>query len=360
MLYAFNKKSKYFLGARKMRTVKTIQMRCGQAYVVSPGTEDGLLELGDVFLPRENEHGTRPYRFSDFNNADDAEKRVMTICTLLGCCGSCIFCSVKDSFKRILTADEIVGQVDFLLEQGKLFGRAESPMESRDFHVLYSRMGEPTFNMRNVLSSVYTLAARYPHVRIGMSTIGCRGNAVKFLEHPQIAPHLMLQFSTHGTDEESRSRILGIRTGGALMTLEEIALFCRLFRRLNPRKISLNFVLLKGQKYDFKRLRGMFRPEDIYLRLSPLNVTLNSKDTGLTGLLREKDVLQKAPVSSDELRSVIADIEESGFAYAYAPAIDEEIRNQAACGQALEMLRKEKLSTFEQHELMGAAQYAQI
>jgi adenine C2-methylase RlmN of 23S rRNA A2503 and tRNA A37 len=330
-----------------MEVVKTIEMKCGQAYVaaIGPGR---LLEMGDVFLPNENALGTRPYRFSDFGAVSDSNKRVMTICTMLGCCGGCTFCSVRKSFKRNLSKDEILGQVDFLLKAGAAFGRAPSPLSSREFHVLYSRMGEPSLNMKNVIDSIYELAARYPHVRIGLSSAGWKRGLQKLLAHPEIAKHIMLQFSAHGTDEAGRSRLLGAKTGRGLMTLQEMAGFVREFRKLNSRKVSLNFILLRDQAYDFRKLAGIFRAEDVYIRLSPLNVTGNSNDDGLEGLLLEEDVLQKAPLSSPELKNVIRDLEQSGLAYAYAPAIDEEIRNQAACGQALETLKSERLITFKE------------
>ena len=73
-----------------------------------------------------------------------------------------------------------------------------------------------------------------------------------------------------------------------------------------------------------------------------MNITENSDDLGMQGLIKENDVLQKKPISSPELISIIHDIENAGFTYAYAPAIDEEIKYNAACGQALETLKKEK------------------
>ena len=325
--------------------VKTIQMKCGQAYVVSLDQKQQLIELGDVFLPNENRQGTRPFRFADFGRVDDCHKRVMTVCTMAGCCGSCAFCSVRRTFQRKLTRAEIVAQVDFLLEAGLKHGRAGDPCASREFHVLYTRMGEPSLNIENVIGSIYDLRARYPHVKIGMSTFGRREGVQQFLRHAEIAPHIMMQFSAHGTSEDVRSRLLGLETGKQLMSLEEIGRFVKAFRRLNPRMVSLNFILLKGVHYDFSELKRWFGREDIYIRLSPLNDTGNSGAAGLEGLLQEEDVLSKAPLSSPELKAVMANLKESGFAYAYAPAIDEEIRHQAACGQALETLKKSRLES---------------
>lgn len=325
---------------------KTIQMACGQAYVVSiNNSNDELLEIGDVFLPNENEKGTRPYRYEDFGLVSDKNKRVITICTSVGCCYGCKFCASKRSFKRLLNEAELVDQVDFCLKEGLQYDRLKSPVDSKEFHVLYTRMGEPMLNIENVIGSINTLIGKYSHIKIGLSTCGLR-NVYSLLEHPEIADHLMMQFSAHGTDEKTRSRIFDVETGDNLMTLEEIAGWIKEFRKLNPRKVSLNFVLLEGIDYDFSELKKYFDLEDIYLRLSPLNVTNNSKDNKFRGLLREQDVLHKTPLSSDDLKKIIDNAKQSGFAYAYAPAIDEEIKNKAACGQALETLREGELLTF--------------
>lgn len=323
-------------------------MACGQAYVVSVDGFDGeLVELGDVFLPNENEKGTRPYRYKDFGVVSDKNKRVITICTSIGCCYGCKFCASRRSFKRLLTKDELVGEVEFCLREGLKYDRLKTPIDSQEFHVLYTRMGEPVLNIENVIGSIGELVEKYPHVKIGLSTCGLK-NVNKLLAYPEIADHVMMQFSAHGTDEETRSDIFDVKTGDNLMTLLEISEFVKKFRRLNPRKVSLNFVLLEGVKYDFSKLKKYFDIEDIYLRLSPLNVTSNSKINGFRGMLREQDVLYKMPFSSESLKMVIENAEKAGFAYAYAPAIDEEIKNKAACGQALETLREEELLTFDE------------
>lgn len=332
-----------------MKAVKTIQMACGQAYVASInkiGSE--LLEMGDVFLPNENTKGTRPYRFKDFGDVTDFNKRVITICTMVGCCFGCKFCSVRRSFKRLLTKDELVGQVDFCIQEGLKYGRLDDPNKSKEFHVLYTRMGEPMGNVDNVIASIYELASRYPHVKIGLSTCGLRQKVDKLLDHPEVAKHVMMQFSTHGTDEKTRSYMFDTETGRALMTIEEIAEFVPKFRKLNPRQISLNFILMQNQKYDFLSLRKYFNPEDVYIRLSPLNVTNNSNEQGMRGLLREEDVMYKMPFTSEVLKRIIDDLEKAGFVYAYAPAIDEEIKHKAACGQALETLKMDQLRTFDE------------
>ena len=82
-----------------------------------------------------------------------------------------------------------------------------------------------------------------------------------------------------------------------------------------------------------------FDRDQIWLRRSPWNVVAKAERHGFEGMLRTEDVLAKRPMSSERLREIIADVERLGIAYAYAPAIDEEIRYRVACGQALEAFR---------------------
>jgi adenine C2-methylase RlmN of 23S rRNA A2503 and tRNA A37 len=321
-----------------IRSVKIIEMACGQAYVIAL-PDNSLLEVGDVFLPNENRYGTRPYAYKDFGDVSDKNKRVMTICTMVGCPFNCQFCASRRTWKRVLTTQELIEQVDFLIQVGKHFNRSEDPVESREFHVLYTRMGEPFLNIQNVIESMYILIKRYPHIQIGLSTCGVKKGLLQLLQHNAIIPHIRMQMSVHGTDEIVRSKLLGLSTEKTLMRLKEIGEFAHIFRTINPRKISLNFILLKNITYDFKKLRTMIHPDDVYIRLSPLNSTENASLRGYEGLIQEEDVIAKKPRSSTELASVIASIEQAGYTYAYAPAIDEEIKNKAACGQALETLK---------------------
>lgn len=316
-------------------------MKCGQAYVIDLDGKNTFIEVGDVFLPNENAYWTRPYRFEDFGDISDLNKRVITVSTMIGCYFNCQFCSVKKNYTRNLSLEEILGQVEFSIETGLRYGRSSSPNESKEFHVLFTRMGEPGANIENVIETIKLLAKKYQHVKIGLSTNGWEDGAIELLKHPEIAPYIMMQMSMHGTDDKTRSKMLGITINekSRLMDIPRIAKFVKEFRILNPRKVSLNFIFLKGEKYDFTGLRKYFDIEDIYIRMSPLNITDNSNELWMVWLIREDDVLEKAAQSSQELKEIIENIEQSGFAYAYAPAIDEEIKYQAACGQALEMVR---------------------
>lgn len=327
-----------------MELLKTIELKCGQTYLLK--LEDGnILEAGDVFMAREKGYGTRPYKFEDFENPSDTEKRVMTVCTMAGCPCSCKFCASRNSFKRNLTAEEIVSQVDKMIEEGIKRGRNSDPNNSKEFRVLYTRMGEPMLNIDNVIKSIQILAVRYPHIIIGMSTSGYKQGLDKLLEHPEIVPYLDFQFSLHSTSDSERNYLFGIKTGNSKVDIKDISAYVDKLYDLTKKKVSLNVILFKDYTYDFKELAKVINKDKIWIRLSPWNLVENSEDEySFKGLLKLEDVIAKKPVSSEELIKIISDLNELGIAYAYAPAIDEEIKNNVACGQALEAFKKELTS----------------
>ena len=328
-----------------MELIKTIELKCGQTYLLK--LEDGnVLEVGDVFMSREKGYGTRPYYFSDFENPCDEEKRVMTVCTMAGCPCGCRFCASRKSFERNLTADEIVGQVDFMLKNGLERGRNGDPNNSKEFRVLYTRMGEPMINIDNVMESIRTLISKYPHVIIGMSTPGYKSAMDKILEDKELAKHLDFQFSLHSTSDEERNYLFDASLGGERFNIAQICEYAEKLYQVTKKQVSLNVILLDGYEYDFSKIAKLVDPKHIWLRLSPWNLVETSEDEyGFKGLLKLEDVVAKKPVSSQKLKDIINQIENLGIAYAYAPAIDEEIKNNVACGQALEAFKKELAET---------------
>lgn len=324
-----------------MKLVKTIELKCGQTYLLKLD-DNKLLEVGDVFMSREKGYGTRPYHFSDFENPSDTEKRVMTVCTMAGCSCGCRFCASRKSFERNLTAGEIVGQVDFMIKEGLNKGRDGDPNNSKEFRVLYTRMGEPMINIDNVLKSIEILIERYPHIIIGMSTPGYKKGMDKILANPKLAKHLDFQFSLHSTNDKERDYLFDAKLGGERFNIEQICEYAEKLYQVTNKQVSLNVILFEGYEYDFSKITKLVNHKHIWLRLSPWNLVETAEDEyGFKGLLKLEDVINKKPVSSQTLKDIIEQVESLGIAYAYAPAIDEEIKNNVACGQALEAFKKE-------------------
>ncbi len=324
-----------------MKVVRRIDIPCGQTYLFE--LEDrGLLECGDVFMAREHRYGERPYRFSDFDAPADSNKRVMTICSMSGCPVGCRFCASSRTFRRNLTSAEIFAQVQAMVDLGGPLGRDPDPTSAAEFRVLYTRMGEPMLNAENVVESIRSIVSRWPHAIVGMSTSGFAKGLDFFLNNPDVIPYLDMQFSLHSTKDEERRWLFNADPGVTILSIPQIAEYVRKWHRHSAKKVSLNVILFDGFTYDFERLLDHFDPEQIWLRLSPWNVVERQRrSANLNGLLETEDVAQKRPISSEKLGEIIQGIERAGISYAYAPAIDEEIKEAVACGQALEAFQGE-------------------
>lgn len=320
-----------------MKLLKTIELKCGQTYLTQLA-DGNILEVGDVFMAVEKGLGTRPYKFEDFDAPSDTNKRVMTICTMAGCCCNCQFCASRNSFSRNLTAQEMVDQVEFMIKEGIKRGRNESPNNAKEFRVLYTRMGEPMINVKNVVESIRILKEKYPKLIIGMSTSGYKKGLDYLIQNSDILEYMDLQLSVHSTSDNERTKLFG--NCNSIMNIEELLKYAHKIYSLTGKKVSLNMIMFKGYTYDFKSLLKYISKDDIWIRLSPFNVVGN--EFGLEGLIKTEDVINKNPITSQELNDIITNLNESGIAYSYAPAIDEEIKNNVACGQALEAFKEEK------------------
>ena len=197
-------------------------------------------------------------------------------------------------------------------------------------------------NIDAVIKSIRILIKRYPHIIIGMSTSGVKKGLDKLLENKDIIPYLDFQFSLHSTDDKERDYLFGTTTGGNRLNIKQIGEYVEKLYEVTKKKVSLNVILFDGFTYNFKEILPHINKEKVWIRLSPWNMVNNSKEKyELEGLLKTEDVIQKKPITSKQLERVIHQLQQLGITYAYAPAIDEEIKNNVACGQALEAFKDE-------------------
>lgn len=315
-----------------MKITNTLQIPCGQTYLMR--THEGyFIEAGDVFMSSEKGLGTRPYHFRDFENPSDLEKRVMTISTMAGCPCKCEFCASRKSFKRNLSGYEIADQVKSMEYEGTRYGRIYGAQDAKEFRVLFTRMGEPMLNVDNVIDGIRRLIAMYPYnILIGMSTSGYKAGLAKFMTALDILPYIDMQFSVHSTSQDQRDLLFDTTKN---MALEELAVAASEWFHLTGNKVGLNFILFEHGEYDFVKLVDElgFNPKHVWVRLSPWNVV--EGEFKFRSLLNTDDVIVKKPITSERLKDVIANLERSRISYSYAPAIDEEIKHNVACGQAL-------------------------
>jgi 23S rRNA (adenine2503-C2)-methyltransferase len=128
----------------------------------------------------------------------------------------CRFCGAGDHFVRSLTADEIVGQVEALLNDTGIV-----PQEIKKLQVMFMSMGEPLLNYENLKNAIIRLYELYPNARLLISTAAPRAyeNFEKLEELSKQLDTIGLQFSVHESTDENRKKLIPAPT----MTLKEIS-----------------------------------------------------------------------------------------------------------------------------------------
>lgn len=251
------------------------------------------------------------------------KKWLLTVSTQKGCTHNCKFCDVATlPFKGNLTQDEIINQVKLIL-------RCTPYVEkSNKVKIGFARMGEPAWNLDNVLSSITHLPHISRHMDRDYKWLPCFNSIlprkvedvidrVIEVKEKYFDGFLHFQISCNSTDEYKRKELFG---GGDVLTIEEIINKINTINITN-RTITLNFIVMDGVEVSIDKLRKMNLNKDKFaVKLIPLNTTNNAKENSLKTfanysnyekLLSLKDEFEKmgVPVVVD----AIAKCEESGL-----------------------------------------------
>ena len=212
------------------------------------------------------------------------EKWVLIVSTLRGCPFRCRICDAGGSYRGPLSAEEILGQVLFLVEQRYPGGRVGVPK----LKVQFARMGEPALNDA-VLDALRQLPGCLdaPGLMPCLSTIAPWGRDRFFEDLIEVKSALypggrfQMQFSLHSTDEGARRRLVPART----WSFRQIAAWGERFFQPGDRKVTLNFAPVRGVPLEPERLAAVFSPERFFVKLTPVNPTFAARDSGLDGIL---------------------------------------------------------------------------
>jgi len=195
--------------------------------------------------------------------ADDSEKRLVklskdnefvesvwipmgshaTVCvsTQVGCPIGCSFCaSGSEGLERNLTAGEIVEQV----------------WHSRIAHsrrgiknLVFMGMGEPFLNYENLIKAIRVLndenGLKIGARRMTISTVGIINKIVAFGKD---APQSNLAVSLHATTDDLRKKLIP----GCPSSIKDLISALREYYKLTHRKITYEYVLLKGINDNFE------------------------------------------------------------------------------------------------------------
>jgi 23S rRNA (adenine2503-C2)-methyltransferase len=187
-------------------------------------------------------------------------RRSVCVSSQSGCPLTCTFCATGTMrFGRNLTASEIVDQV--------LHFRRIEPLD----HLVFMGMGEPGFNMENVLAA----AKRLPdigitHRRTTVSTVGWLPGIERLAESDM---PLRLAFSLHAPDDALRSQIMPVNDR---YPLADVLAACDAYYERRRRRVFIEYVMLAGVNDHYAHavaLAGMLDPRRYKVNLIPYNPT---------------------------------------------------------------------------------------
>jgi len=204
------------------------------------------------------------------------KKWVLIVSTLLGCPVGCKFCDSGRFYNGLLSSDEILAQIDFLVTNR--FPSRKIPADM--FKIQFARMGEPAFNPA-VLDVLRDLPALYdaPGMMPALSTIAPSGTDAFFdslleIKESIYRSRFQLQFSLHSTNGEQRDWLVPVKK----WDFGRIAEYGDRFFRTGDRKITLNFALAEGIEIDPAVLLRHFATDKYFIKLTPVNPTYRAKE----------------------------------------------------------------------------------
>jgi 23S rRNA (adenine2503-C2)-methyltransferase len=222
------------------------------------------------------------------------EKWTVGISTQSGCPIKCKFCAVNNLTDkngwRNLTTDEMLQQVKYAVNKAQELNGNLDPNKSEIFRVLFTRMGEPSLNINNVILAIKEIKEIYPNARIQISTIGISNSnelvdKLLKLESAFGYDWLELQFSIHSTDNNYRKWL----QHSAVLSNKEVNKIASKWyyaTAIRPWKATLNFALSKDTPFIIGDLKRDFDPDVVFIKISPINENVVSDENSLETLFK--------------------------------------------------------------------------
>jgi 23S rRNA (adenine2503-C2)-methyltransferase len=225
------------------------------------------------------------------------DKWLLTVSTQVGCTYKCKFCDVAPlGFKRNLTREEIIGQIDMLVDSTPEI-RAGGTTKAK---IGFARMGEPSQNLTAVLDAM--LHAKH-HIGDNIDWLPCfntilpskvlvesriDGSIHPFtglqaleevidLKEGHFDGYMHIQISANSTDEQKRKELFN---GADVTSLQEIIDYVYKTHITN-RTVTLNFICMEGIEVDPRKLENL-DPSKFAVKLIPLNNTDNAAKNALS------------------------------------------------------------------------------
>jgi len=231
----------------KLHSLKLIQSVTG-----SDGTLKVLFKLADG--------NTIESALMYYGGEGEGNRHTVCVSTQVGCAIGCSFCATgQQGFERNLTAGEIIDQVlyfaRYLREKENGHKSFDNYKSKRISNIVFMGMGEPLANYTNLWQAIemlnapegFGLGAR----NMVISTAGMVPEIKKLAkEKLQVG----LAVSLHASDNELRNKLVPLNRK---YPLEKLIPACREYSRLTGRRLSFEYVLLKGVNDSIAQARAL-------------------------------------------------------------------------------------------------------
>lgn len=235
-----------------------------------------------------------------------AKRLTVCVSSQVGCAMACDFCATgKGGFTRHLQAHEIIDQV--LTVQGDF--------QRRVSHVVFMGMGEPLFNLSEVLKAL-TCLNQDLGIAARSLTISTVGIPAKIRELAQYRLQSTLAVSLHAPNQSLREQLI---PQARRYPLSSIMAECREYVRVTGRRLSVEYILLaevNDEPVHAQELGKLLRGFQCHVNLIPYNP------------IAEADYRRPPKERIEAFRQVL---EEGGIAVSvrYSRGLNAD----AACGQ---------------------------
>ncbi len=228
--------------------------------------------LTDVSVQISKVDGTRKYLFKlhDGNAVETVlmphEKRI-TFCvsSQIGCPLDCVFCQTsKGVFQRNLTPGEILDQICYL--------KKDCQEVTDKVNVVFMGMGEPLLNYRSLVQTIAVLNEA-PGFELGSKrvTVSTSGLPRRMRNLADEGLKCSLALSLNATTDIKRRSLM---PAVSKYSIKEVIDAARYFAETTGRRVTLEYVLLKGENTsleDARRLGKISRQGPFKLNLIPYN-----------------------------------------------------------------------------------------
>lgn len=240
---------------------------------------DGMLiETTDTFLPyyTKDAIGAKQNKLNNYEVGSRAERWMIGVSVMSGCPVRCKFCATSQMKKwRNLTWQEITTQVEFIINKNNI-----NPLDSKEFKINYTRMGEPFLNIENVKKAVEKISQYYPNVHHYISTIGVGGSDFSWIKN-----NVTLQLSLHSLDDKRRDWLIPFKNK---MTIKQLGRV----RTESNLKTTLNLTLVEEEDFNIEKIKKFFDKDKFFIKLSPINPnTISEKNKINAGIVEGVNLL---------------------------------------------------------------------